>query len=447
MIFKSGTMKKYTMIMATAIAAAMMSACGAGGKKNSDACPADGFVTVSDGQFKIGDSTYRYVGANFWYGAILACEGRGGDRERLSKELDRLQELGVNNLRILAGGDGDEGLASHIEPTMQTAPEVYNDTLLRGLDFLIADLEKRGMKAVIYLNNAWEWSGGFSTYLEWAGAGKAVNPADAGYPAYMDYASQFVRNDSAMALAANHVRNIVGRTSSVTGRPYAESPAIMSWQIANEPRAFAGESMRPFAKWIGETAKLIKSIDANHLVSVGSEGSWGCENSMDLWTEIHSIPEVDYATIHIWPYNWSWVKPATLADSVDTAIGNTREYIAAHHDALAAALKGADGNGCSKPIVLEEFGYPRDSMAIEPGSSVTGRDRYYKYVFDEVVSGNRLAGVNFWGWGGFANPAHATWQRGDDYTGDPAQEAQGLNSVFACDSTTIAIIRDAIARL
>ena len=35
MIFKSGTMKKYTMIMATAIAAAMMSACGAGGKPTS----------------------------------------------------------------------------------------------------------------------------------------------------------------------------------------------------------------------------------------------------------------------------------------------------------------------------------------------------------------------------------------------------------------------------
>ncbi len=328
---------------------------------------------------------------------------------------------------------------------MQTAPGVYNDTLLRGLDYLIADLEKRGMKAVIYLNNAWEWSGGFSTYLEWSGAGEAVNPADAGYPAYMAYAANFVRNDSAKALAAAHVRNIVGRQNTVTGRPYSQSPAIMAWQIANEPRPFAQESMRPFAEWIAETAGLIKSIDPNHLVSIGSEGSWGCENSIDLWSEIHSDPNVDYATIHIWPYNWSWVRPETLTDSVDTAIANPDAYIAAHHHALAA-LAGGDRSKL-KPLVLEEFGYPRDGMAITPGSPVTGRDRYYKYVFNEVADGGRLAGLNFWGWGGTARPAHETWQPGDDYTGDPAQEAQGLNSVFDTDSTTVAIIRSINERL
>lgn len=432
-------------VLLSLLGSAFFSCSGGTGNSSASAEADTAFVTVRDGQFYIGDSAYRYVGTNFWYGAILASEGRGGNRERLARELDSLQQLGVSNLRILAGGDGREGLASHIEPVMQTAPGVYNDTLLRGLDYLIADLEKRGMKAVIYLNNAWEWSGGFSTYLEWSGAGEAVNPADAGYPAYMAYAANFVRNDSAKALAAAHVRNIVGRQNTVTGRPYSQSPAIMAWQIANEPRPFAQESMRPFAEWIAETAGLIKSIDPNHLVSIGSEGSWGCENSIDLWSEIHSDPNVDYATIHIWPYNWSWVRPETLTDSVDTAIANTDAYIAAHHHALAA-LAGGDRSKL-KPLVLEEFGYPRDGMAITPGSPVTGRDRYYKYVFNEVADGGRLAGLNFWGWGGTARPAHETWQPGDDYTGDPAQEAQGLNSVFDTDSTTIAIIRSVNERL
>lgn len=438
-------MKDLKSILIAATSTIVISACGSGGGQSSAVAGKDAdFVTVSDGKFKIGDSTYRFIGTNFWYGPILASEGVGGDRERLARELDYLQEIGVDNLRILAGADGIEGLASHIAPTLQTAPGVYNDTLLAGMDYLLADLEKRGMKAVVYLNNAWEWSGGFSTYLEWAGAGKAVNPADAGYPAYMDYASNFVRNDSAKALSANHVRAIVGRTNSITGKPYSESPAIMSWQIANEPRPFSQESMRPFAEWIGETAKLIKSIDANHLVSVGSEGSWGCENSMDLWTEIHSIPEVDYATIHIWPYNWSWIPQGAIADSVQTAIDNTGNYIEEHYRALAEAL--AD-SGVSKPIVLEEFGYPRDAMSYSPGSPTSGRDNYYRFVFDEVADGGRLAGVNFWAWGGFAQPEHQTWQLGDDYTGDPAQEAQGLNSVFVADSTTIAIIRKGVSKL
>lgn len=397
------------------------------------------YVRVSDGQFYIGDSLYRYVGTNFWYGVILASEGRGGDRERLARELDLLQETGIDNLRILVGGDGEEGLPSHISPVLQVSPGVYNDTLLRGLDYLLVELERRGMKAVLYLNNAWEWSGGYATYLEWAGDGPAVNPATAGYPAYMNYASRFVRNDSAKALSLNHVRNIVSRVNQLTGKPYAESPAIMSWQIANEPRAFSQESKEPLAEWLAETAALIKELDPNHLVSVGSEGSWGCENDMDLWTEIHRNPDIDYATIHIWPYNWSWISEQTITDSVGRACRLTDEYINAHRLALDSAL-AASGTP-RKPIVLEEFGYPRDSFATALNSSVTGRDAYYDHVFSTVAEGGAISGVNFWGWGGLALPAHTTWEPGDDYSGDPAQEAQGLNSVFASDSTTISVIK------
>lgn len=425
------------------IASIILGSACTGGKKNDDAVVGnDQFVTVRDGEFYIGDSIYRYVGTNFWYGAILASEGQGGDRERLAQELDTLQSIGINNLRILVGGDGEEGLASHISPTLQKRPGVYNDTILRGLDYLLNELEKRDMKAVLFLNNAWEWSGGFSTYLEWAGEGKAVNPATDGYPAYMAYAAKFSVNDSAQKLAANHVRNIVGRTNSITGKPYSESPAIMSWQIANEPRCFSSDNKDSFANWIGETASLIKKIDANHLVSTGSEGAWGCEGDMELWTRIHSNPDVDYATIHIWPYNWSWVSAETVTDSVAAACRNTTDYINSHYDALGNALK--DNGKDAKPIVLEEFGYPRDGMAYAQGSPVTGRDAYYGHVFSEIKGGGKIKGANFWSWGGLANPTHEVWQAGDDYTGDPAQEAQGLNSVFASDSTTIAIIRQAI---
>lgn len=435
---------KYSKFFGTVLIAATILAGSCGGNKSNTATDSSPFVTVKDGEFHIGDSAYRYVGTNFWYGAILASEGQGGDRERLSHELDTLQSIGINNLRILVGGDGDEGLASHISPTLQKSPGEYNDTLLRGLDYLLDELEKRDMKAVLYLNNAWEWSGGFSTYLEWAGEGKAVNPATEGYPAYMAYASKFVTSDSAMNLASNHIKKIVSRTNTITGKPYSESPAIMSWQIANEPRCFSSDNKEQFAEWIHNTASLIKSIDPNHLVSTGSEGSWGCENDMQLWTRIHSYPEVDYATIHIWPYNWNWITASTVTDSISAACRNTTDYINAHYSALGDALKET-GQG-SKPIVLEEFGYPRDNMAIAPGSPVKGRDAYYNHVFSEIRNSGKLKGANFWGWGGLAKPKHEVWQPGDDYTGDPAQEAQGLNSVFASDSTTIAIIKKSTGR-
>lgn len=421
---------KIIVAMATIISAmAGFTAC----KKSTTTDSCKQFVTVADGRFYIGDKEYRYVGTNFWYGAILASEGRGGNRERLHAELDEMQRIGIDNLRILVGGDGAEGLASHIEPTLQTAPGVYNDTILQGLDYLLVELEKRNMKAVLYLNNAWEWSGGYGSYLEWAGRGKAPIPSVDGWPAYMDFVKQYATCDSAHALFHNHIRAIVGRVNSISGEPYTECPAIMSWQIANEPRAFSDENKEPFARWIHEAAKLIKSLDGNHLVSTGSEGMHGCEDDIELWNTIHCYPEVDYANIHIWPYNWGWIKRDSVAEGAEAACDSTRAYIEQHY----ALMKKA-----GKPVVLEEFGYPRDGFVFTPGTPTTGRDAYYRYVFSIIAESGMIAGCNFWGWGGMAKPAHVTWQRGDDYTCDPAQEEQGLNSVFSADTGTLAIIKE-----
>lgn len=397
---------------------------------------ANDFVTVSqDGDFILRDKPYKYAGTNFWYGAILGSKGEGGDRERLSAELDSLQAIGIDNLRILAGGDGNRSIPSHIEPTLQTEPGVYNQDILEGLDYLIAELEKRDMRAVIYLNNAWEWSGGYGTYLEWTGHGEAPLPLRDGYENYMKYVSKFITDDKAKELYANHIRNMVTRVNSITGKPYSESPAIMSWQIANEPRCFDPANKEAFYNWLVDTGNLIKSLDPNHLVSTGSEGMWGCEGDIDLWARIHNSDAIDYANIHIWPYNWNWVKPESLAEDLPQAITNTKDYISSHR----ALTK--------KPLVLEEFGFPRENMEIAKGSSTASRDAYYEYVLNLMVNSNDLNGINFWGWGGNANPAHKTWQPGDPYTGDPAQEDQGLNSVFSSDRSTVDIIKNANQKL
>ena len=100
---------------------------------------------------------------------------------------------------------------------------------------------------------------------------------------------------------------------------------------------------------------------------------------------------------------------------------------------------------------MEEFGYPRDGFQFALDTPTKGRDGFYEYVFslvgDNAEQGGHFAGCNFWGWGGLAKPRHEQWQVGDDYTGDPAQEAQGLNSVFASDTTTLAVIRSQVDRM
>ena len=92
---------------------------------------------------------------------------------------------------------------------------------------------------------------------------------------------------------------------------------------------------------------------------------------------------------------------------------------------------------------------PRDGFISKKSSSTTARDAYYKYIFGRVAESagqnGLLAGANFWAWGGFAGQAegHDDWRRGDEYCGDPAQEAQGLNSVYMGDST-IEVVREGV---
>lgn len=391
------------------------------------------FIKVNaDGQFVRDGKPYYFVGTNFWYGAILGSEGEGGNRERLHKELDFLKSIGINNLRVLVGADGENGIKTRVEPSLQVAPGVYNDTILAGLDYFMNELRERDMTAVLYLNNSWEWSGGYSVYLQWSGHGDAVVPAVDGWPAYMEYVKQFPQSDSAKALFANHVNYIVSRTNRYNQIKYVDDPTIMSWQIGNEPRAFSDENKEPFARWMADVAAQIKSLDPNHMVSSGSEDSWGCEMDMNLFEKIHADPNINYLNIHIWPYNWSWVKADSLTELLPRAKENTKKYIDDH---MVIARK------YSKPIVLEEFGFPRDGFSFSKEAPTTARDEYYRYVFDLIrqdrESGGLFAGCNFWAWGGFAgqNPDHVFWEKGDDYTGDPAQEQQGLNSVFATDST------------
>ena len=384
------------------------------------------FVRQQSGQLWLNGKPYSYIGTNLWYGAILGSKGQGGNRERLIAELDTLSALGITNLRILVGSDGERGVLTKVEPTLQIAPGVYNDTILDGLDFLLAEMGKRNMKAVLYLNNSWEWSGGYGFYLEHAGYGKAPRPEEAGYTAFMNHVAQFADSPKAQALFFDYVRFIVSRTNRYTHTAYTDDPAIMAWQIGNEPRAFGEAQKDGFARWLSSTSALIRSIDPNHLISIGSEGIWGCEMDSALYHRISADPNIDYLTVHIWPYNWGWTKePLNIQPS-------TFNYLKPHLS-ISRALR--------KPIVIEEFGFPRDDMSYAIGSPTTARDNYYHYIFSLVQTQREIAGCNFWAWGGFAQPVHDQWQVGDDYTGDPAQEPQGLNSVFISDKSTLKIVQ------
>ncbi|MEZ0242829.1 MAG: mannanase, partial [Sphingomonas sp.] len=263
------------------------------------------FVQRKGTGFTLNDKPYRYVGTNMWYAAWLGAPADYGNRDRLKRELDALKAMGVTNIR--ANASAEESPLNHsVKPTFHGKDSTNND-LLVGLDFFLAELAARDMKAVLYLTNFWEWSGGMMTYLYYV-TGKYMDMGDPAFPwpAFPNATAQFYANPAAVGLFRDWVKTIVGRTNTITGKRYADDPTIMSWQHANEPRP-AGDSataeplLPAYYAWIQGTAKLIKTLDPNHLVCTGNEGLKGTVERGDVYKTIHGFPEVDYCTAHIWP--------------------------------------------------------------------------------------------------------------------------------------------------
>jgi mannan endo-1,4-beta-mannosidase len=211
------------------IAALVLCACGV-------AAAAD-FVGVKGTHFIRNEQPYYIVGANFWYGGYLGA----GDRARLVKELDTMHALGINNLRVLAVSEKTE-MKSAVSPASTTAPGRYDEDLLVGLDFLMAEVAKRDMTVVLYLNNFWQWSGGMTQYLNWFEGTPALDPnVTKDYDTYMRKTATFYRNAAAQAEYRKVIASIVKRVNTITGKPYSEDVSIMSWQLANEPRPGNGK--------------------------------------------------------------------------------------------------------------------------------------------------------------------------------------------------------------
>jgi mannan endo-1,4-beta-mannosidase len=405
-------------------------------------CSKPDFIKVKGTGFEVGGKPYYYLGTNFWYGLNLAAKGEGGDRERLLRELDRLKAMGVTNLRVVAGSEGPDTEPYRMLPSLQTEPGKYNENVLDGLDFLLFEMGKRNMVAIMCLNNFWNWSGGMAQYIVWSGAADSIPypPPNPGgdWNRYQQFAAQFYSNEKAMNLFNDHITFIVNRKNPYSGKLYKEDHAIMAWELANEPRGL--NNVDAFLQWVENSSALIKKLDPNHLVTTGSEGKTSSSYSGTDLEKDHSSKNIDYTTIHIWVQNWGIYDPLRADSTYDASVKYAMDYLT-DQEAISRKL--------NKPMVLEEFGISRDMNSHDPASPTTIRDKYYTSLFDAVYAkanqeNSVVAGSNFWAWGGEGRPrqAEAIWKPGDNFIGDPPHEAQGWYSVYDKDSSTIKVIHE-----
>jgi mannan endo-1,4-beta-mannosidase len=407
----------------------------------------DNFVRVQGSQMLLNGKPYHYVGANYWYGVLLAGVNGAAGKARLKRELDFMKTQGITNLRVFVGAEGEATHPFRMPYAIQPEQGKVDAKLLGSLDYFLAEIGKRQMKAVLFFTNNWDWSGGLTQYLKWNGRGNPPITKGYGNPGTTDgkdyweeiqkYTTQFYNCDECHAALDNFIHIILTHKNTINGKQYTDDPAIMAWEIMNEPRPMQMSNLPAFQTWMAHVSAYIKSIDKNHLLTTGSEGDIAYSNDMQAFTETHKDPNIDYLTIHIWPKNWQWFKDTAIVASFPQVLANTDAYIK-KHVAVAQSL--------NKPLVLEEFGLPRDRHKFAKTATTNSRDKYYRFMFKALRDNkNVIAGANFWGMGGFAinDPKGSIWKPGADFTCDPGTEEQGLNSVFAGDASTWSVIRRA----
>jgi mannan endo-1,4-beta-mannosidase len=330
-----------------------------------------GYVKVSGTAFTLDGRSYCFTGANFWQGMNLGmADTKGGNRARLCRELDRLRNAGIVNLRVMAASEGPDTEPYRMTPSLQPAMGIFNEDVFEGLDYLLCEMDARGMRAVMQLNNYWHWSGGMAQYVSWA-EGSSI-PYPPSYPdwtgdwwTFMTYSARFYTNPDCQTAFRVYIRTVIERTNTFTGVQYKNDPTVFSWELANEPRLYP-------QTWIDDTAAYIKSFDTKHMVTCGSEGEVGGN-----FIETHNGAQIDYATCHIWPQNWGWYNPLDPR-SFTSAVQSALDYLAQH--------EGMANTTLHKPLVLEEFGLARDNASLDPNSTTVFRDSFFTNLYAAVCA-------------------------------------------------------------
>ena len=294
---------------------------------------------------------------------------------------------------------------------------VYDENQFMLFDYIMEAARANGIRIVIVLTGYWEAYGGIDQRLEWEGLASGNHASR----------SVFFKHAGCKEQYKNYASHFVNRINSISGMPYKEDPVLFAWQLCNEPRYqdatpnenSTGETLRA---WIDEMASYIKSMDPNHMVSLGIEGHesrygfGGDEGNPFIYS--HQSPYIDYATAHPYPTE-EWA---------DLSLSETEE--------LVRAWISDSHNEVGKPFVMDEFNV----------HNTVNRSQWWDALFN-VLENEDAAGSCFWDYEGRNQDstfgashgdselsvlsAHSAVMRGKSQGGPPPTDTPGF--IFGAD--------------
>lgn len=303
---------------------------------------------------------------------------------------------------------------------LMVSPGKYSEEAFVGLDTVIAEASRAGLRVTISFIDNWKYHGGIDEMIDWSQSAPDRDPTyaiiikdgdvstDDYSPEQQDYEfrrkSLFFTDPGTKQIYMDHMAAILNRKNAITGFAYKDDPTILSFNLLNEHRCF--EDVDPSCStivksWIAEMAKQFHVLDGNnHLLTVGEEGFYGKEDHIhnpggsegSTWASMvgqdyiadHSIDGISYAAFHLWPSNWN-----------SKRLNFTASWISQHISDAAQKLK--------KPVVLEEYGVQilgkKTAAAVAEQRDPAFRDILRQVEKSLAEENTALAGSAFWRYG------------------------------------------------
>ncbi len=221
----------------------------------------DGIILTRSGH------PFRFTGMNVYH---AASTGECGDR-MTGGGLDAI---------LSALSDGSGGSAKIIRVWFfQPLATKSGQRDWSAMDEVVQTARARGFLVIPTLGNHWEECDGSrgSRTEDWYAAG---------------YRSGEGGN---IASYRSWVAEVVGR--------YRNDPTVAFWQLMNEAETStagrcSGSAAATLQDFTADVSAVIKSVDGNHLVSVGTIGTGQCGAASEDYAQLHALPDVDLCEYH-----------------------------------------------------------------------------------------------------------------------------------------------------
>lgn len=345
------------------------------------------FVRTSGINFVLNNKPFYPVGINCYYLQNLAAYG---DTQKVIEVFENAKQMNVNVIRTWGFFDSDDTTNPAV---IQSYPGRIHENGMRALDFVISKASQYNIKLIIPLVNNWEDYGGMNQYVKWLAGDSSIAKVNqienqvwitgTGNRKYRYFITEnlthddFYTNTTIRGWFKYYIVSILNRENIYTQKLYKDEPAIMMWELANEPRSsdLTGEIVY---NWVEEMAAFLKEHDTNHLLSTGEEGfdvtdeyykstglfpEWFLDGTagVSFYKNINS-QLIDVASVHHYPESWK------------LSLSYENSWLDEHID-LSTEI--------GKPLYIGEAGYRQMKFL------------FYDLLFKKILS-SQINGILIW---------------------------------------------------